>query len=1064
MNYAAKLGYLKAIGLAQRLRTIQRTEYGTDDITMADIENLIGLDEYSEVESEWLVDAALDGSWLAAEDLFRRNKQEFERHLQSYAQTVGHPLCFWNSDAVSSIHEVAMNGNVSALLLLLDQEAVHLDSRNEDGETPLICAIRGSQVDIAEVLLKRGANPEISDSRGATALHWFITLDQAKLNGLKAWFRDIWPDPQTNTPIAYSEQWFATMEPGTPLDWAVDVRNHAMIEFLININADPFIETLGRISSFNRAAGRHDWMVTSELYSCGSGAAFDSRGNTALAYCIGSEFRLERLLLNDGGRDSLAVQLDTFNSNNPNDLDWNYINTLGESALYYATREGNVSLIRALLQWMGTVRPKSLAEDIIQRTGPNGWTALRRAIYLQDLTVFDLLRTRLPCHLNESIRSDSSPDGLTLMHEIAFSSIQGKRIIRLAEMILNFEEEEKMHELDKEHRYKADALQNRRLRQRVNRPSFTPFQLAVLCQKFELADFLTRRGSNPLVGLQKSRFLGFLIDYQKYSSYELSSWLSHVHHDPTPNVLRRFPHPTTIHKCISYLLQNDSCWWTRFAISEGPGSYDRDPDHEPMLSWRPSPNSAMIVGFFKEDDKDEDSDENKHLAKAIDLYGVSGIHEAVFYRRWFHTKAFRSFLVRYRQDSQKHAMYGHRYITALELAFDAAMSSPQSLFAEDIFEAVIGRYTGAEYTNFPYRHLSRFGKRYELRNLARRETLLHRAIRSQRPRLVRLLLEHGADWKMANVNWQSPLHLATLASQRLDPESAINYGSFLHRLNQPLPPRSSLIDAMNRGSDPATEILRVVERHAIKMKAKESGIRRLFGLWGLSRALSEVRWPWSEYEADDLGLRFVLIYAAWATIFIGLVSIIVLAIGSRLGILTYILAFYEAINELADKVQNDPGTVSEIVSAMIPGYATLVAAGSLLNCYTDAVKNGSDPKLLCTDYKLALKLELFPLYRDVEHLTIGFYNSMETWIERQRAKGTASNQSSVCPEWFWDNPTFLNSYDEYHERFKQYVYSRCTCECSGSGEPNKTVSKVLDESFRSEEIGNILKNAEDSDG
>lgn len=80
-------------------------------------------------------------------------------------------------------------------------------------------------------------------------------------------------------------------------------------------------------------------------------------------------------------------------------------------------------------------------------------------------------------------------------------------------------------------------------------------QLAGLCQRFSLANSLVEQGGNPLAGVQKMNFLGFLIRYQAYSAHELSNWFDYVVDDPVPNVLRRFPHPTTVRKATTIFSQ-----------------------------------------------------------------------------------------------------------------------------------------------------------------------------------------------------------------------------------------------------------------------------------------------------------------------------------------------------------------------------------------------------------------------------------------------------------------------------------------------------------------------------
>ncbi|KAF4428960.1 hypothetical protein FACUT_9223, partial [Fusarium acutatum] len=114
-----------------------------------------------------------------------------------------------------------------------------------------------------------------------------------------------------------------------------------------------------------------------------------------------------------------------------------------------------------------------------------------------------------------------------------------------------------------------------------------------------------------------------------------------------------------------------------------------------------------------------------------------------------------------------------RFVTALEMAYNMIRASANPKQARDVFRPVIQHFSGTMYSNFPYYHYYPLG-RTRWYNLARRATLLHRAIRDGEVEMVRLLLEHGADWKMANVEWQSPLHLSSVICREENPANPEN--------------------------------------------------------------------------------------------------------------------------------------------------------------------------------------------------------------------------------------------------------------------------------------------------
>lgn len=63
----------------------------------------------------------------------------------------------------------AEKGDYEGILSVVDT-GIDLDTRNCDGDTALILASRGGHIEIAELLLARGADPNLQDKFGYTAL------------------------------------------------------------------------------------------------------------------------------------------------------------------------------------------------------------------------------------------------------------------------------------------------------------------------------------------------------------------------------------------------------------------------------------------------------------------------------------------------------------------------------------------------------------------------------------------------------------------------------------------------------------------------------------------------------------------------------------------------------------------------------------------------------------------------------------------------------------------------------------------------------------------------------
>ena len=80
--------------------------------------------------------------------------------VNSRHEDYGQTALFWAS----------YKGHKSAVVLLLAQPGIKLDIANIDGDTALMAAAENGHAEIAEMLLKAGANVSLTDDRGETAL------------------------------------------------------------------------------------------------------------------------------------------------------------------------------------------------------------------------------------------------------------------------------------------------------------------------------------------------------------------------------------------------------------------------------------------------------------------------------------------------------------------------------------------------------------------------------------------------------------------------------------------------------------------------------------------------------------------------------------------------------------------------------------------------------------------------------------------------------------------------------------------------------------------------------
>jgi ankyrin repeat protein len=75
--------------------------------------------------------------------------------------------------ATTRLHAAAAAGDVSAVKMLLSSSTTDtICALDEFGQTPLVLAAEHGRAQVVELLLDNGADPNVPDSRGRSALHW----------------------------------------------------------------------------------------------------------------------------------------------------------------------------------------------------------------------------------------------------------------------------------------------------------------------------------------------------------------------------------------------------------------------------------------------------------------------------------------------------------------------------------------------------------------------------------------------------------------------------------------------------------------------------------------------------------------------------------------------------------------------------------------------------------------------------------------------------------------------------------------------------------------------------
>ncbi|KAF5620616.1 uncharacterized protein FTJAE_11609, partial [Fusarium tjaetaba] len=195
-----------------------------------------------------------------------------------------------------------------------------------------------------------------------------------------------------------------------------------------------------------------------------------------------------------------------------------------------------------------------------------------------------------------------------------------------------------------------------------------------------------------------------------------------------------------------------------------------------------------------------------------------------------------------------------------------------------------------------------------------------------------------------------------------------------------------------------------------------------FGSRSAIRALREVRWPWSEYETDSIGIRFLLFYALSAFLIIALVALP-----------TYF------INIVVARALQDFGQAIENLS---------ISFVLLADCFMRSYINGTDYKTVCTDIRYA------PANRTaaVLHPLIGSFNPMIDsildewdncftgeilpWVDdAPKEDGLGDNITYIpgCPEEFASMGDNSTTHQSYYRARKGYLKEEYGCKCTWLG-------------------------------
>jgi ankyrin repeat protein len=195
-----------------------------------------------------------------------------------------------------TLHEAVRKGDVGEVRALLTNQPHQVDDRNDQGYTPLHVAAREGSLEIGELLLSFGADPNRVDWDWKTPLHWAAISERED-------FIRLLLDKKANLEAA-------TYEGMTPLHEAVSRNKIGSARILVELGAELATEANGGISLLHSAAAAGDTSMLGWLLS--QGLDINSRtayGLTPLHFAaIHGNLDAVRLLIREGASvDARAV-------------------------------------------------------------------------------------------------------------------------------------------------------------------------------------------------------------------------------------------------------------------------------------------------------------------------------------------------------------------------------------------------------------------------------------------------------------------------------------------------------------------------------------------------------------------------------------------------------------------------------------------------------------------------------------------------------------------------------------------------------------------------------------
>lgn len=157
------------------------------------------------------------------------------------------------------LHHSIVNSDLEACKLLL-QFNCEINRRMPGGMTPLHLAFRCVETEMIKLLVQYGADASLTDNENISPLHWLVLLNKDDLREIAALLssqnkypKTIMASTKPKSPIYFDDLGLEAR--GTPLYWAIDCRNSAAIQAMIDFGFVPLLDKSWPQSYLNEAVG-----------------------------------------------------------------------------------------------------------------------------------------------------------------------------------------------------------------------------------------------------------------------------------------------------------------------------------------------------------------------------------------------------------------------------------------------------------------------------------------------------------------------------------------------------------------------------------------------------------------------------------------------------------------------------------------------------------------------------------------------------------------------------------------------------------------------------------------